>query len=131
MQRAFVFAFAAACSAIAFAAGAEELCLACEEPAASYRCSVEQPSNKYALGGDIEQEICSKVLANRGPHKKCKAVPVPEGGCVGPQRTVTVTDYQRALAATGESTYEVGALEIARRNVHDTWLCVTSMFKDC
>ncbi len=44
---------------------------------------------------------------------------------------VTVTDYQRALAPAGEETYEIGALEKARRNVHDTWLCMTSMFKDC
>ena len=49
----------------------------------------------------------------------------------GLERTVTVTDYQRAMAGNGESTYEVGAFEIARRSVHDTWLCVASMFKDC
>jgi hypothetical protein len=57
---------------------------------------------------------------------------VPEGGtCEGLPRTVTVTDYQRAIAGTDESTYEVGAFEVARQGVHDTWLCVTSMFKDC
>lgn len=132
MKRVSVFALAAVSSAIAFAAAAGELCLACEEPAASYRCTVEQPSEKFNLGDGIEQEICSKVLAKKGPHQKCKAVAVPEGGkCDGAQRTVTVTDYQRVISATGEPTYEVGAFEIARRNVHDTWQCVTSMFKDC
>jgi hypothetical protein len=116
----------------AFAAGAEELCVACQEPAATYRCSVEQPSEKHKLGGSLEQEVCTKVLAKKGPHQKCQVAPVPPGGqCQGAERSVTVTDYQRAMAASGEATYEVGAFEIARRNVHDTWQCVTSMFKDC
>ena len=71
--------------------------------------------------------MCSKVLAQKGEHKKCALLPVAEGGkCEGFERTVTVTDYQRALRRpVARSTYEVGALEIARRNVHDTWLCVT------
>lgn len=132
MKRVSVFALAAISSAMTFAATAGELCVSCQEPAASYRCAVEQPSEKFKLGDGIEQEICSKVLAKKGPHQKCQVVAVPEGGtCDGAQRTVTVTDYQRVMSASGESTYEVGAFEIARRNVHDTWLCVTSMFKDC
>lgn len=99
---------------------------------ATYRCAVEQPSEKLRLGAALEQEMCSKVLAKKGAHQKCHVVPVAEGGtCEGSDRSVTVTDYQRVMSASGESTYEVGALEIARRNVHDTWLCVTSMFKDC
>jgi len=109
-----------------------ELCLACEQPQASYRCSVERPSTKFDLGNDIEQEICIKVLTKQGEHAKCHRIEVPEGGsCEGPARAVTLTDYQRIAGGNGESTYEVGALEIARRNVHNTWLCVTSMFKDC
>ncbi len=120
------------CAVSALSASADEICIACEQPAATYRCVVERPSEKYSLGNDLEQEICTKVLAHKGAHQQCHVTPVPEGGaCEGAQRIVTVTDYQRTLASSGESTYEVGALEIARRNVHDTWLCVTSMFKDC
>jgi hypothetical protein len=127
-----VIVVASLCVVAGFAARAGEVCLACEQPAATYRCAVEQPSEKVRLGSDVAGEICSKVLAKKGEHHKCRISAVPEGGsCEGPQRTVTLTDYQRALTASGESTYEVGALEIARRNVHDTWLCVTSMFKDC
>lgn len=130
MHRAIVLASLCAVSALSARAG--ELCLACEQPAAAYRCVVEQPSEKYSLGNGVEQEICTKVLAQKGAHQKCHVTPVAEGGtCEGAQRIVTVTDYQRTLASGGEPTYEVGALEIARRNVHDTWLCVTSMFKDC
>lgn len=123
---------ASLCAVAAMSARAAELCVACEQPAATYRCTVEQPSEKYSLGNELEAQVCSKVLAQKGEHKKCSLAPVAEGGkCEGLERTVTVTDFQRAMAANGESTYEVGAFEIARRNVHDTWLCVSSMFKDC
>ena len=55
-----------------------------------------------------------------------------EGGkCEGLERTVTVTDYQRALTPAGEETYEIGALEKVQRNMQNTWTCVSSMFKDC
>lgn len=120
------------CIAAGLSASADELCIACDQPAAAYRCAVEQPSEKFRLGADIEQEVCIKVLTKNGPHHSCRISAIPAGGsCEGAKRTVTLADYQRAVSPTGESTYEVGALEIARRNVHDTWLCVTSMFKDC
>jgi hypothetical protein len=123
--------FASLCAVAAMSAHAAELCVACQEPAATYRCTVEQPSDKYSLGTELEAQVCSKVLAQKGEHKKCVLTPVAEGSkCEGLERTVTVTDFQRAMAG-GEATYEVGAFEIARRNVHDTWLCVSSMFKDC
>lgn len=116
----------------ALPARAAEVCLACDEPVATYRCTVEQPSEKYKLGGTLEQEICAKVLAKKGTHQKCHLATPPEGkACEGAERVVSVTDYQRAISGTAESTYEVGALEIARRNVHDTWTCMLSMFKDC
>lgn len=130
MYRAIVLA--CLCVTSASIAGAHELCVACDQPVATYRCTVEQPSGKIDLGATLEEQICSKVLEKKGAHKKCHLAAVPQGGtCEGLQRTVTITDYQRAIAGPGEPTYEVGALETARRNVHDTWRCVTSMFKDC
>lgn len=132
MKRVLVLASVGALAAFAASAIAGEQCISCAEPAATYRCAVEQPSEKLKLGGSIEQEMCAKVLAKKGAHQKCQAVPTPDDGkCEGAERVVTVTDYQRAISANGESTYEEGAFEVARRNVHDTWLCVTSMFKDC
>jgi len=131
MKRLLVLATALG-AAVAVTAKAGELCVACEEPSATYRCSIEQPSEKYQVKGPLAAEVCAKVLAKKGAHHKCHIAEVPEGGaCAGAERVVTVTDYQRAVSDGGESTYDVGALEIARRNVHDTWLCVTSMFKDC
>jgi len=111
---------------------AAEMCIVCEQPAATYRCSVELPSDKYNIAPQLQGEMCAKVLAKKGEHHKCALLPVAEGGkCEGLARTVTVTDYQRALVPPGEETYEIGALEKVQRNMQDTWLCVTSMFKDC
>jgi hypothetical protein len=130
MYRAVVLA--TVCAIAGFSVRAGELCVACEQPTATYLCSVEQPSGKFDLGGGLQEQICSKVLEKKGTHAKCHLAAVPDGGkCDGLPRTVTVTDYQRAIAGTAESTYEVGAFEVARENVHATWRCVTSMFKDC
>lgn len=122
----------ACCSLAASMAQAGDACIVCEQPLASYRCVLEQPSSSVNLGKKITREVCTKVLARQGEHSICQMVKVGDGDtCEGPQRTVTLTDYQRALSGDDGSTYEVGALEIARRNVHGTWRCVTSLFKDC
>jgi hypothetical protein len=123
---------ASLCAVAAMTAQAAELCVACEQPAATYRCTVELPSEKYNIATQLQGEMCSKVLAKKGAHHKCSLHPVAEGGkCEGLERTVTVTDYQRALTPAGEETYEIGALEKVQRNMQNTWLCVSSMFKDC
>jgi hypothetical protein len=123
---------ASVCAAAALSARAGEVCIACEQPAATYRCSVDLPTDKYNIAPQLQGEMCAKVLAKKGEHRKCALLPVAEGGkCEGLARTVTVTDYQRALIPAGEETYEIGALEKVQRNMQDTWVCVTSMFKDC
>jgi hypothetical protein len=130
MYRAIVVAFIVAAATMPLRAA--ELCVVCEQPAATYRCSVELPSEKYNIALQLQGEMCAKVLAKKGEHQKCALLPVAEGGkCEGFARTVTVTDYQRALTPAGEETYEIGALEKVQRNMQDTWLCMTSMFKDC
>ena len=130
MYRAIVVASLVA--AVAMPLRAAEMCVACEQPAATYRCSVELPSDKYNIAPQLQGEMCAKVLAKNGEHHKCALLPVAEGGkCEGFARTVTVTDYQRALTPAGEETYEIGALEKVQRNMQDTWQCMTSMFKDC
>jgi hypothetical protein len=126
------FTFAAVCIAVALPAAAQEVCVACSEPAASYRCTIEQPATKVSIEGPLAEKVCTKVLASKGAHSKCQIIRLaPGASCDAPARTVTLTDYQRASVPEGQSTYEPGAFEIARQNVHDTWLCVTSMFKDC
>jgi uncharacterized protein (DUF169 family) len=130
MYRAFVVA--SLCIAAGYSARAAELCVSCEQPTATYRCTFEPPSEKFDLHGGLEEQICTKVMEKKYAHAKCQVIAVREGAtCDGGARTVDLTDYQRAKASNGEKTYEVGAFETARENVHDTWRCVTSMFKDC
>lgn len=112
---------------------AEEVCIVCDEPQASYRCDAELPTNagNTELRATVGAKACTTVLAKAGGHKACHPIKSEEP-CEGSLRAVTLTDYQRAIAGDGQaSTYEPGALEIARRNVHDTWICVTSLFGDC
>jgi hypothetical protein len=112
---------------------ADEVCVACEKPGATYRCTFEEPTRnrKFQIGELVQGEICPKVLAMQGPHAGCKILPAAAEPCDGVARTVTLTDYQRLLAGDGESTYQPGVLEIARRNVYATWVCVTTLFNDC
>lgn len=112
---------------------AEEICVACDGPAATYRCTPELPTSKVSseLSASLEATACTTVLAETGGHKTCRPIKSDEP-CEGGTKTVTLTDYQRAIAGDGQpSTYQPGAVEIARRNVEDTLRCVASLFGDC
>lgn len=115
------------------AQGGEDVCVACEGPEATYRCTPELPvkSTNSDLGAVAGAKLCTTVLAQSANHKKCRAI--KDGApCTGPERVVTLTDYQRMIAGDGQpSTYQPGAFEIARENVQDTLRCVTSLFGDC
>lgn len=113
--------------------GAEEICIACDGPEASYRCDAQLPTKagNSELRSTVGGKACTTVLAKAGGHKACHVIKSDEP-CTGTLHAVTLTDYQRAIAGDGQpSTYEPGALEIARQNVHDTWICVTSLFGNC
>jgi hypothetical protein len=112
---------------------ADEVCVACEEPAAIYRCSVEslpQQANKLGLADKAQGEMCQTVLAKNGQHSSCSVV-ADGKTCEGSARTVTLSDYQRAIAGDNEITYQPGMLEIAQHNVVKTWVCISSLFQDC
>ena len=68
---------ASVCAAAALSARAGEVCIACEQPAATYRCSVELPTDKYNIAPQLQGEMCAKVLAKKGEHHKC----CPAAGC--------------------------------------------------
>ena len=113
--------------------GAQEICIACVEPKATYSCTPELPVGNAGtdLGTGLQGKACATVLAKNGGHQSCHAVNTSEP-CDGHARTVTLTDYQRAIAGNGQpSTYQPGVLEMARQNVQDTWRCVSSLFDDC
>jgi hypothetical protein len=126
---------AAACLLLSLSAslGASEVCVVCDKPAATYRCTLEQVTRdaKFQLGANAQRLACETVLAKTGPHEHCNVVTDVKLPCDGPQRTVTVHDLQQLVAGDGHQTYQPGVFEIARRNVYATWICVSSLFKDC
>lgn len=113
--------------------GASEVCVVCDKPAATYRCTLEQVTRdaKFQLGANAQRLACETVLAKSGAHARCAVVDDAKAPCEGPQRTVTVHDLQQIAAGDGEQTYQPGVFEIARRNVYATWICVSSLFKEC
>jgi hypothetical protein len=117
---------------VARALEAQEVCISCLEPEATYRCTFEQSTRDRRLQlGDVAQvHICENVLEKAGPHKSCKTVEGAEP-CNGVPRTVTVGDYQKLVASDGHSTYQKGVLEKAQQGVSSTWDCLASLFGDC
>ncbi len=102
---------------------AEEICVSCESPAASYRCSVEQPAGDHQVPDAAHGHICENVLKQTGAHARCQAA-AQQTPCEGAPRTVTMADYQKLVASDGHTTYQQGFLEKAQR-------CITSLFGDC
>jgi len=126
---------AAACLILILAPSlrAAELCIKCDKPAATYRCNFDQPTRnaKLQLGETVQRHVCEQVLASTGPHETCRIVSDAKS-CDGALRTVTLQQYQQVMAPPeGEPTYELGAIERARRSVIATWTCVASLFNDC
>ena len=125
---------AAACLIFGLCASvrAGEVCVACDKPAATYRCTFEQATRdaKFQLGDTAQRFVCEQMLAKSGPHESCR-IALDREPCEGVPKTVTLADFQKVVADGEGSTYQPGVLEIARRNVNATWVCVTSLFNDC
>ncbi len=123
----------AACLVVALAASpqASEVCIACQGPVVTYRCSIDRTSldSRIKIGEQTERKVCEKVLAKLGPHGECKAVDTQP--CKGTLKSLTLADYQRALADNSEQTYQPSVLEQAQNGMSKTWNCVSSLFKDC
>ena len=123
----------AACLVVALTVSprASEVCIACQTPAVTYRCTIDRTSldSRIKIGEQAERKVCEKVLAKLGPHGECKAVDTQP--CNGTQKSLTLADYQRALADSSEQTYQPSILEQAQLSMNKTWHCVSSLFKDC
>ena len=85
----------------------------------------------FRFGEDIQGRVCTKVLGKKGGHERCSVVQHANAGCDGPPRTITFTDYQQMLASDGSSTYEPGLIPTISNKINKTWICITSIFKDC
>ena len=114
-------------------ASAGELCVVCAKPDATYRCTLDQSTRfaNFKFGEDIQGRVCTKVLAKKGGHERCNVVQNANAACDGPPRTITFTDYQQMLASDGSSTYEPGLIAVIGNKINKTWICITSIFKDC
>ena len=66
------------------AAGAQEHCVQCSGPAATYRCIVEGGGSPGS--GKLE---CVTALAEQGPHETCSVGTALPGHCAGPARLVS------------------------------------------
>ena len=110
---------------------ASEVCVTCEAPAATYRCSVDRTSidSRLKLGDTAERKVCEKVLSRLGPHGACRMVEMQP--CNGTAKSVTLAEYQRALTSDSEQTYQPSVLEQAQKGMNKTWGCVSSLFKNC
>ena len=110
---------------------ASEVCIACQNPVLTYRCAIDRTSldSRIKIGEQTERKVCEKVLAKLGPHGECKAVDTQP--CNGTLKSLTLADYQRALADSSEQTYQPSVLEQAQNGMSKTWTCVSSLFKDC
>lgn len=75
-------------------AQAQEVCVVCREPAATYRCSIEK-SEKLTRFGSVGDKalmhVCAKELARLERHTTCTARRDAQGAaCDGPSRTISL-----------------------------------------
>ena len=114
-------------------ASAGELCVVCAKPDATYRCTLDQSTRfgNFRFSEEIQVRVCTKVLAKKGSHERCTVVQNANATCDGPPKTITFTDYQQVLASDGSSTYEPGLVALIGNKINKTWICITSIFKNC
>jgi hypothetical protein len=134
-------------------AAAQEHCVRCTGPEATYRCVPDDA----ALPPPSAKLLCITTLALDGGHATCAIQGTRAGACTGPERLVsaaalapsgnlpypaapsrpapsgepqTVEELTRQMArATGEQMEKAGdAVGSAARK---TWGCIASLFKSC
>jgi hypothetical protein len=76
-------------------AGAQEICVLCTGPEATYRCAVAEaagsmPSAVLQRADRALKYLCAVELARQGHHEKCKARRQSAEPCIGPTRYVSL-----------------------------------------
>ena len=134
---------------VAALAGAGEVCVSCLEPTATYRCTFDQERKLERLpyADDVLQHVCLKVLAKAGGHARCN-INRQAVICDGIPKTVTLTDYEQAVAGGGsDAPTKVEGLgsraaqsmteqlkkagDAVGGTVKKSWTCLSSLFKEC
>jgi hypothetical protein len=83
-------------------AAAQEMCVTCSGPAATYRCTVEKSEKLATFGaaGDrILQLVCAKELARSDRHESCSARREAPAQCLGELREIPLASVIEAASA--------------------------------
>jgi hypothetical protein len=77
---------------------AGEICVACDKPAATYRCTFEQATRdaKFQVGETAQRHVCEQILAKTGPHERCRTA-LDVQPCDGAIRTVNLAEVQKSV----------------------------------
>lgn len=131
----------------AWSASAQEYCVACVQPPATYRCVI---GDARLAGGQPLQAFCTSTLARDGGHRGCQIKPGTVFDCDGPVKRVatgapnpsapapaqekappaTVDQLAKdAVRSSGKQAQE--ATEAVGQKASKAWACVLSLFTSC
>lgn len=95
------------------AAAAEEICVTCSGPPATYRCAVDEADKveSYRHAKRVLQLICITELAKEGGHQQCRVQRSGSEGCFGLPRTISLAASIDALTTRAEAEASKGVAD--------------------
>ena len=106
--------------ALATAAHAQEACVECSSPAATYKCSVKD-AQKLGSSRNVERAleyVCITELAKAGRHESCRVTREFAGPCIGQARLLDLSkqsDQSAVVPEAGASDAQAGAQQPAQK----------------
>ena len=128
-------------------AAAQEYCVACTAPPATYRCVI---GDVRLAGGQPLQAFCVSTLAKDGAHQSCRIKPGTVFDCDGPIKRLasgpqapsapapakekaapaTLDQLAKGMTrSTGEQAQKAG--ETSGGGARNAWSCLLSFFTSC
>jgi hypothetical protein len=125
---------------------AQEYCVSCVQPPATYRCVI---GDARLAGGQPLQQFCVSTLTRDGGHQTCRIKPGTVFDCDGPIKRLATAPAQNAPAAASEkaspATMDRLTKDMARSSgeqaektseavgggARKAWGCVLSFFTSC
>ena len=94
---------------------AQEVCVECSGPGASYKCSVKDGERlgQSRNGGRALEYVCITELAKAGGHESCRASRDFAGPCIGRERVLDLARPAGQSAVVVEPGAEVGEPAVA------------------
>jgi hypothetical protein len=127
-------------------AAAQEYCVSCVQPQATYRCVI---GDARLAGGQPLQQFCVSTLTRDGGHESCRIKPGTVFDCDGPIKRLATAPALSPPAAASEkappATVERLTKDMARSSgeqaqktseavgggARKAWSCVLSFFTSC